>query len=111
MSFDAWIVGFGLSTLLKDLGLVQSNLAYLVLVAVGLLDSWLLIVSSRCNCPRSNATRSSLVREFLDLSNQQYAERMKKKKKKKKKRRRRRIVDDRTGTVLFCTEVRRSARR
>jgi len=42
MSFDAWIVGFGLSTLLKDLGLVQSNLAYLVLVAVGLLDSWLL---------------------------------------------------------------------
>jgi uncharacterized protein len=42
MSFDAWIVGFGLSTLLKDLGIVQSNLAYLVLVAVGLLDTWLL---------------------------------------------------------------------
>src|SRR5687767_5793379 len=34
MSFDAWIVGFGLSTLLKDLDLVQSNAAYLVLVAV-----------------------------------------------------------------------------
>jgi hypothetical protein len=42
MSFDAWIVGFGLSTLLKDLGIVQSNLAYLVLVVVGLLDTWLL---------------------------------------------------------------------
>jgi uncharacterized membrane protein YfcA len=42
MSFDAWIVGFGLSTLLKDLRLVQSNLAFLVLVGVGLLDSWLL---------------------------------------------------------------------
>ena len=42
MSFDAWIVGFGLSTLLKDLRLVESNLAYLVLVAVGLLDTWLL---------------------------------------------------------------------
>ena len=42
MSFDAWIVGFGLSTLLKDLGIVQSNLAYLVLVLVGLLDTWLL---------------------------------------------------------------------
>jgi uncharacterized protein len=42
MSFDAWIVGFGLSTLLKDLGLVQSNLAYLVLVGVGLLDTFLL---------------------------------------------------------------------
>ena len=42
MSFDAWIVGFGLSTLLKDLGLVQSNLAYVVLAGVGLLDTWLL---------------------------------------------------------------------
>ena len=42
MSFDAWIVGFGLSTLLKDLHLVESNLAYLVLVAVGILDSLLL---------------------------------------------------------------------
>jgi uncharacterized protein len=42
MSFDAWVVGFGLSTLLKSLGLVESNLAYLVLFAVGLLDTWLL---------------------------------------------------------------------
>jgi uncharacterized protein len=42
MSFDAWIVGFGLSTLLKELNLVESNLAYLVLFAVGILDTWLL---------------------------------------------------------------------
>lgn len=42
MSFDAWIVAFGLSTLLKDLGLVESNRAYLVLVAVAILDTWLL---------------------------------------------------------------------
>jgi uncharacterized membrane protein YfcA len=42
MSFDAWIVGFGLSSLLKDLGLVESNLAYLVRVGVGILDTWLL---------------------------------------------------------------------
>jgi hypothetical protein len=42
MSFDAWIVGFGLSTLLKDLHIVESNLAYLVLVAVAVLDTWLL---------------------------------------------------------------------
>ena len=42
MSFDAWIVGFGLSTLLKDLRLVQSNAACLVLVAVGILDTYLL---------------------------------------------------------------------
>jgi uncharacterized protein len=42
MSFDAWIVGFGLSSLLKELQLVQRNWAYLVLVAVGVLDTWLL---------------------------------------------------------------------
>jgi uncharacterized protein len=42
MSFDAWIVAFGLSTLLKDLHLVESNRAYLVMVAVGALDMWLL---------------------------------------------------------------------
>ncbi len=42
MSFDAWIVGFGLSTLLKSLGLVESNLAYLVFASVALLDSFLL---------------------------------------------------------------------
>ena len=42
MSFDAWIVGFGLSTLLKDLHIVESNLAYLVLVTVGILDTILL---------------------------------------------------------------------
>ena len=42
MSFDAWIVGFGLSNLLKELHLVESNLAFLVLAAVGVLDTWLL---------------------------------------------------------------------
>jgi uncharacterized membrane protein YfcA len=42
MSFDAWIVGFGLSSLLKELRLVESNLAYVVLVAVAILDTWLL---------------------------------------------------------------------
>jgi uncharacterized membrane protein YfcA len=42
MSFDAWIVGFGLSNLLKDLRLVESNLAFLVLAAVAVLDALLL---------------------------------------------------------------------
>lgn len=42
MSFDAWIVGFGLSTLIKELHLVESNLAFLVLAAVGLIDTMLL---------------------------------------------------------------------
>jgi uncharacterized membrane protein YfcA len=42
MSFDAWVVGFGISALLKSLHIVESNFAFLVLVAVGVLDSWLL---------------------------------------------------------------------
>jgi uncharacterized protein len=42
MSFDAWIVGFGLSNLVKELRLVESNLAFLILAAVGLLDALLL---------------------------------------------------------------------
>ena len=42
MSFDAWIVGFGISTLLQQLQIVESSLAYIVLVAVGVLDTWLL---------------------------------------------------------------------
>jgi hypothetical protein len=42
MSFDAWIVGFGISALLKELRIVDSNLAYLVLVGVGVLDALLL---------------------------------------------------------------------
>lgn len=42
MSFDAWIVGFGLSRLLQELRMVVSNLSYLVLVVVILLDTWLL---------------------------------------------------------------------
>lgn len=42
MSFDAWVVAYGLSTLLRDLRLVESAAAYLVVVGVGLLDTWLL---------------------------------------------------------------------
>jgi hypothetical protein len=42
MSFDAWVVGFGLSRLLQELAIVRSNAAYLLLAAVGALDAWLL---------------------------------------------------------------------
>lgn len=42
MSFDAWIVGFGISRLLRELGLVDSAAAYAVLVAVILIDARLL---------------------------------------------------------------------
>jgi uncharacterized protein len=42
MSFDAWIVGFGVSTVLRELGVVPGLEAYLVLAAVGLIDIYLL---------------------------------------------------------------------
>lgn len=42
MSFDAWVVGFGLSTLVRDLAIIQSGAAYLILVGVGLIDSLML---------------------------------------------------------------------
>ena len=42
MSFDAWIVAFGLSGLLRTMHIVESGAAYLVLVAVAILDIWLL---------------------------------------------------------------------
>ena len=42
MSFDAWVVAFGLSTLLHDLHLVEGLAAYNVLLAVVVVDLWLL---------------------------------------------------------------------
>ncbi len=42
MSFDAWVVGFGLSVLSQDLHLIESAAAYLVLVGVAIIDTWLL---------------------------------------------------------------------
>src|SRR5213596_1748076 len=42
MSFDAWVVGYGISTLLRQLHLIETNAAFSVLAAVGLIDIWLL---------------------------------------------------------------------
>jgi uncharacterized membrane protein YfcA len=42
MSFDAWIVAFGLSWLLQELRLAERNAAYLVVIGVVALDIWLL---------------------------------------------------------------------
>ena len=42
MSFDAWVVAFGISRLLQELQLVPGAAAYLVMVGVALLDIWLL---------------------------------------------------------------------
>lgn len=42
MSFDAWVVAFGLSRLMGEMKLIIGPSAYLIMVAVGLLDAWLL---------------------------------------------------------------------
>jgi uncharacterized membrane protein YfcA len=42
MSFDAWIVSFGISTLLRTLGVVPGLGAFAVTAVVVVLDSWLL---------------------------------------------------------------------
>ena len=42
MSFDAWIVAFGISTLLRELHVVDGPAAYSVLALVIALDGWLL---------------------------------------------------------------------
>ena len=42
MSFDAWVVGYGISTLLQQLNLIEGAAAFSVLTTVGLVDTWLL---------------------------------------------------------------------
>jgi len=42
MSFDAWVVGFGLSKVVQDVKLVDGNAAFLVLAAVIVIDAILL---------------------------------------------------------------------
>lgn len=42
MSFDAWIVAFGISTLFRSLHIIESHAAYLIMGVVGLIDGWLL---------------------------------------------------------------------
>lgn len=43
MSFDAWVVSFGISILLRDLHLVETGAAFLVMAAVIVVDAWLLV--------------------------------------------------------------------
>jgi uncharacterized membrane protein YfcA len=42
MSFDAWVVGFGISMLLRVLGLVPGAASYSLFGAVAVIDAWLL---------------------------------------------------------------------
>lgn len=63
MSFDAWVVGFGLSRVLIELKLVESPWAYGVMVLAILLDTYLLYIFFRVQRPaarRSEALRTAL---------------------------------------------------
>ncbi|MDO8547622.1 MAG: sulfite exporter TauE/SafE family protein [Nitrospirales bacterium] len=51
MSFDAWVVGFGLSRVLIDLKLMASPLAYSVMVVAILLDVYLLYLFFKARRP------------------------------------------------------------
>jgi len=42
MSFDAWVVAFGLATLMRQLHIVESPAAFIIVAIVGALDAWLL---------------------------------------------------------------------
>jgi uncharacterized membrane protein YfcA len=63
MSFDAWIVAFGLSRLLQELRMVQSNLSYLVLLGVGVLDSYLLYRFFAVQLPEARLAEASAPRD------------------------------------------------
>ena len=57
----SYVVGFGLATLLKDLKLVESNLAFLVLLAVGVLDSILLYHFFTVQLPAAKAADAAAI--------------------------------------------------
>jgi hypothetical protein len=58
MSFDAWVVGFGLSGLIKDLKIIESNAAYLVFAAVILLDLIILYRFFTVQLPTADKTNA-----------------------------------------------------
>jgi len=53
MSFDAWVVGFGISTLLQQLHVIDSGVAFSVLAGVATLDMWLLYRFFRIQLPQA----------------------------------------------------------
>ena len=68
MSFDAWVVGFGLSRVLMDLHLMESPWAYSVMAVTILVDSYLLYIFFIVQ--RSASSRSDALRAPLTSSDQ-----------------------------------------
>ncbi len=55
MSFDGWVVGFGLSRVLSDLALLASPACYTVLAAIAVVDAVLLVRYFRAPAPATGA--------------------------------------------------------
>ena len=72
MSFDAWVVAFGVSTLLRELHLVDGLAAYLVLVVVVMIDAVLLY---RFFSPETRLARSREAAEHPRMEREALAER------------------------------------
>ena len=69
MSFDAWVVGFGLSRVLIDLKLMGSPWAYSVMVVAIMVDTYLLYVFFTVQRPaarRSEAVQAAVTRSSRD---------------------------------------------
>jgi uncharacterized protein len=65
MSFDAWVVGYGISTLLRQLRVIETGAAFSVLAAVGLVDAWLLYRFFRKQSVETVAAEASGHRVYL----------------------------------------------
>jgi uncharacterized membrane protein YfcA len=72
MSFDAWIVGFGLSTLVRDLALIEGQSRWLILVGVGLLDTWLLYRFFTVTLPKLKLADPEMASRLTDESHHQH---------------------------------------
>jgi len=60
MSFDAWVVGFGLSRVLIELNLMESPWAYSVLAVTILIDTYLLYVFFTAQRPASRQSQNTV---------------------------------------------------
>jgi len=63
MSFDAWVVGFGLSRVLIELKMVESPWSYSVMVAAVLVDAYLLYVFFRLKRPAARVSEAPQARD------------------------------------------------
>ena len=68
MSFDAWVVGFGLSALVRELALIEGNPRWLILIGVGVLDTWLLYRFFTVTLPKLKAADPEMAAVLTDAS-------------------------------------------